>query len=109
MGPGAFLVGGVSGMFTGSAAGAGAGAGDGDAGGGGGGGSDATAAGAAAAADAAGGGGGGGLVGLVGSGIRLGVVKVDSRVDEIWIHLSPTFCSAKIGNRYLMPGMTLNA
>jgi hypothetical protein len=24
----------------------------------------------------------------------LGVVKVDSRVDDIWIHRSPTFCSA---------------
>jgi hypothetical protein len=23
------------------------------------------------------------------------VVKVDSRVDDIWIHRSPTFCSAK--------------
>jgi hypothetical protein len=37
------------------------------------------------------------------------VVKVDRRVDEIWIHRSPTLCSAKIANRYLIPGMTLNA
>jgi hypothetical protein len=46
---------------------------------------------------------------MVGSTLLLGVAKVDSRVDDIWIHRSPTFCSAKIANRYLMPGMTLNA
>jgi hypothetical protein len=46
---------------------------------------------------------------MVGSALRLGVVKVDSRVDEIWIHRSPTFCSAKITILYRIPGMTLNA
>jgi hypothetical protein len=46
---------------------------------------------------------------MVGSTLLLGVVKVDSRVDDIWIHRSPTFCSAKTTIRYLMPGMTLNA
>jgi hypothetical protein len=40
------------------------------------------------------GGGGGGLVGIVGSGFLLGVVKVASRVLDIWIHRSPTLCSA---------------
>jgi hypothetical protein len=39
----------------------------------------------------------------------LGVAKVDSRVCEIWIHRSPTFCSAKTTIRYLIPGMTLKA
>jgi hypothetical protein len=37
------------------------------------------------------------------------VVKVDSRVFEIWIHRSPTLCSAKTTIRYLIPGMTLSA
>jgi hypothetical protein len=31
---------------------------------------------------------------MVGSTLLL-VVKVDSRVDDIWIHRSPTLCSAK--------------
>jgi hypothetical protein len=30
----------------------------------------------------------------VGSGIRLGVVKVARRLFDIWIHRSPTLCSA---------------
>jgi hypothetical protein len=46
---------------------------------------------------------------MVGSPLLLGAAKVDSRVEEIWIHRSPTFCSTKITIRYLMPGMTLNA
>jgi hypothetical protein len=46
---------------------------------------------------------------MVGSGLLLGVAKVDRRVDDIWIHRSPTFCSAKIIIRYCMPGMTLKA
>ena len=105
-------------MLTGSSAGAGAG--DGDAGGGGtastgGGTSGASAATAAASAGAAsaaagaagGGGGGGGLVGLVGSGIRRGVEKVDSRVFDKGIHRSPTFCSANTIIRYRIPGITL--
>jgi hypothetical protein len=33
---------------------------------------------------------------MVGSGfLLLLAVKVDSRVDDIWIQRSPTFCSAK--------------
>jgi hypothetical protein len=31
---------------------------------------------------------------MVGSTLLLGAAKVDSRVDDIWIHRSPTFCSA---------------
>jgi hypothetical protein len=36
------------------------------------------------------------------------VVKVDSRVLDIWIHRSPTLCSAYTTIRYLIPGITLN-
>jgi hypothetical protein len=35
------------------------------------------------------------------------VVKVDSRVEDIRIHRSPTLCSAKTTIRYLIPGITL--
>jgi hypothetical protein len=31
---------------------------------------------------------------MVGSALLPGVEKVDSRVCDIWIHRSPTFCSA---------------
>jgi hypothetical protein len=35
------------------------------------------------------------------------VEKVDRRVCDIWIHRSPTLCSAYTTIRYLIPGMTL--
>jgi hypothetical protein len=35
------------------------------------------------------------------------VVKVDSRVLDIWIHRSPTLCSAYTISRYRIPGITL--
>jgi hypothetical protein len=35
------------------------------------------------------------------------VEKVDSRVFDIWIHRSPTLCSAYTTIRYRIPGITL--